>query len=218
MASSAKPSFPRNDLQRIAWALLLMVGLAVLFIGTIVSLTPVVGSGPARLAAVASALILGGWGLVRGGATLESLGLRREGLGAAVLRGVAGAFGIGAVLVLLLFHRGGAEAVYEALLTPSLAERLPYLAIGVMASVLEEPLFRGYLQPLAMRRFGPRGGLLGTALLFAVVHGRALQWPPHALVGKVATGLGLGLLRGRDRSLAGPLVAHALVWFLFGMA
>lgn len=218
MRPGAISPFPRTEGQRILWALALMVALAASFIGTILLFTPLLGPGPARGLAGLLAVALGTAGLIRGHATLDGLGLRWAGLGAAVVRGFLAAAAIGAVLSLLLFLRGGSADVYEAVIAPSLAARLPFLVIGILAALLEEPIFRGYLQPAAMDRFGFLRGGFATALLFALVHGKALHWPPDALLGKLAIGLGLGALRGRDGSLVAPIVAHALVWFLFGLA
>ena len=72
--------------------------------------------------------------------------------------------------------------------------------VAAMSAVAEELLFRGVL--LA------RAGLIGSAILFAVLHlppKRALWlWAPISLV----VGLALGLLMQRTGVLAAPIVAH----------
>lgn len=73
------------------------------------------------------------------------------------------------------------------------------ILVPLAAGVCEETLFRGFLQP--------RIGLLGSNVLFGLVHlayGTVLQ-----LVVPFVFGLGLGLLYRWQRSLWAPIMAHA---------
>jgi len=49
----------------------------------------------------------------------------------------------------------------------SIGERILFLLIGLSAALIEEALFRGYIQPVAMSKYGKVGGLMMTAFLFA---------------------------------------------------
>jgi hypothetical protein len=102
----------------------------------------------------------------------------------------------------------GWEEVQETLLQvlalegPELA-----LAIGiaiVLGPLLEELLFRGFLQFALAQSLGERGGLLASSLLFALLHGTA-GLPVLFLLSCF-----LGWLQLRTRSLWVPWSAHAL--------
>ena len=94
-----------------------------------------------------------------------------------------------------LVHRGGRlDLVSTALLAVTAA---------VIAPVVEELVFRGFLLTRWARRFGVRSGLVSTALLFGVLH-FAL-----APLGATALGLVAGVLYLRTRSLVAPILAHA---------
>jgi membrane protease YdiL (CAAX protease family) len=85
--------------------------------------------------------------------------------------------------------------------------------IGIEAALTEETLFRGDLQPTLERILGRGGGLLLTAVLFAVYHLRFELW---GLLGKTAFGLVFGLLRDRTGRLVSPAMAHGLTWTVLG--
>jgi membrane protease YdiL (CAAX protease family) len=58
-------------------------------------------------------------------------------------------------------------------------------------------------------------GILLTAVVFAFYH---LKVSPQALLGKLVIGIVLGALRGRDRPLTAPAIAHVLLWAVLGTA
>jgi membrane protease YdiL (CAAX protease family) len=207
------------------------------------------------------------------GARPADVGLTARRLGVNLLAGVVaaivllpGAYGIQALVVLLVQHLGGASQDHpfaklgEVSLFP-VEWVLLLLVATVVAPVWEELLFRGIIQPwvsdrrlgglcaflaalaitlsarwdhlkaagglsvllvqllpimvlltlvpvylVLARRSRPAGGLFATSVLFAWIH--VSVWPsPIALVW---LGLGLGWLAQRTRSLAGPIVLHAL--------
>lgn len=109
-----------------------------------------------------------------------------------------------------------AHSTFATALAYPLSSRLLLLMVGAHIAFFEESVFRGYLQPALMKRFGYLGGLLLTAVLFAAWH------PPyfHVVGFVIRLGLGLvtGVLRGTDRSLMAPAVAHALLWAVVGLA
>ena len=90
------------------------------------------------------------------------------------------------------------------LLNPN--DRLGALLLAVLAApVFEEILFRGIiLRGLAITR-GMVGGLLASALLFAVVHINPIQFPAAFLLGIL-----LGLVFLRTGSLVASMVMHGL--------
>ncbi|MCE7889956.1 MAG: CPBP family intramembrane metalloprotease [Sorangiineae bacterium PRO1] len=94
-------------------------------------------------------------------------------------------------------------------------QRAQILLIGVLAAGTEETVFRGYLQPGLVARLGFPAGLLVGALLFGLYH-FPMGLPLGHLASKAVSGVVLGLLRGRDRSLVAPAFAHFLFWQLVG--
>jgi uncharacterized protein len=83
--------------------------------------------------------------------------------------------------------------------------RLALLAV-VIAPVVEEVLFRGFLQPLLKKSLGPRMALVLTAALFAYVH-----FHVGSFVQLWVLGLALGLAYECTGSLAVSVLVHA--WF-----
>lgn len=79
------------------------------------------------------------------------------------------------------------------------------LLVGVGAPLVEECFFRGFVQPAAVRRFGPVAGVVGTAAVFAGAHFQALQFPALFLFGLL-----LGLLAYRSGRIGPCVVAHVV--------
>lgn len=91
-------------------------------------------------------------------------------------------------------------------------QALDSLGGGVAAAFIEETFFRGWLQTLTVRRWGPWAGIPLATLAFALIH-------LVTLVGwlRVATffpGLVMGWLRWRHGSVLPSILYHALcnVW------
>jgi membrane protease YdiL (CAAX protease family) len=78
------------------------------------------------------------------------------------------------------------------------------LAAIVVAPVIEELLFRGYLQSALAQFAGAKVALVGSALAFGLAHGLAYAFP------LACVGLWLGWLRQRYASLLTPMLGHAL--------
>ena len=70
--------------------------------------------------------------------------------------------------------------------------------------ILEEVLFRGFVQPLAVQGLGPLAGVVLTSLLFGLIHGTAAFLPVFTL------SLVLGILRQNSGHLLPAIVAHCL--------
>jgi membrane protease YdiL (CAAX protease family) len=132
------------------------------------------------------------------------------------LGALGGALAVGALFA--IFAGLGRLEVFgflaDALDRPPRQELL-FLGIGVLAAFTEETVYRGWLQPRFVARWGLGWGVLATAALFAVLH---FQPAPLALAGKLAVGLVLGLLRARTGTLWAPAIAHVVIWVVFGMA
>ncbi len=72
----------------------------------------------------------------------------------------------------------------------------------------EEIYFRGWLQPLLARHFGPWIGIGVTAVLFAALHLLAGERSPLSLVNIALAGTLFGLLAWRTGGIAASVMAH----------
>lgn len=85
------------------------------------------------------------------------------------------------------------------------AERLWPVVLGVVVvPLLEETLFRAFVQPAFVKRLGTRGGIAATATLFGILHGGVAFVPIFALA------CVLGLVYARTRRLGVVWAIHAL--------
>ena len=182
------------------------------FLGSPAALVTVVATGCLQLVGVVGLGLLA-WGRM----TTRSLGWRLEGARDVVL-GLCGALGLATCTVIVILLSGGnAHELLQEILGFTFAQRIEMLFIGLFAATTEEPLFRGYLQPALMAKLGNAPGLIVGAAIFSLYHA---PFMPHlaALLNKFAFGLILGLLRGRDRPLVAPAVAHFGLWQIMGFA
>ena len=76
--------------------------------------------------------------------------------------------------------------------------------IVVVAPILEEVVFRGFVQPPLVRRVGRWGGIVATAGLFAMVH----LSDPQAVPPLFILGCALGWLRERTGMLGASIALH----------
>jgi membrane protease YdiL (CAAX protease family) len=92
------------------------------------------------------------------------------------------------------------------------------MAVGILlAPVVEETLFRGYLYPVLARALGVEGGVLVTGLLFGAMHAPQLWggWGQMALIALV--GITLTYVRARSGSVVASWLLHlGYNTFLFG--
>jgi membrane protease YdiL (CAAX protease family) len=79
------------------------------------------------------------------------------------------------------------------------------LAVGLVIPVAEEVVFRGCLFPGLKKSLGLWPGLLLSAALFAFAHLELVAFPPLFVMGLLAA-----LLYERTKTLAAPVVLHAL--------
>ncbi|MCC6445095.1 MAG: CPBP family intramembrane metalloprotease [Armatimonadetes bacterium] len=93
---------------------------------------------------------------------------------------------------------------------------LAFLVIGVIGPIGEEILFRGYIYTVLKKRFSVRAAVLGSAFLFAAVHGQ-----PLALLPIFAIGVALALLYEYTGSLVPSMIVHMVnnsaiaIWMYF---
>jgi membrane protease YdiL (CAAX protease family) len=150
-----------------------------------------------------------------GGASWKSLGWQTDRLALDLLLGALGAL-VAMTLSLapvVLSHHATVGELLTGIRQWSLLDRCYFALIGLQAAAIEESLFRGYLQPALCNKLGLVGGIVLTAVIFAIYH---LNLRPLALSGKIGLGLVYGLLRGRDRSLFAPATTHVLTWIILG--
>jgi membrane protease YdiL (CAAX protease family) len=78
----------------------------------------------------------------------------------------------------------------------------------VAAPLIEEMMFRGFLQPLFSRTVGVTLGILITSILFGGLHAFEYQfaWQYVAAIG--AVGVALGILRVKTNSILPGTVMH----------
>lgn len=181
---------------------------------------------PANLAALAALLLISH----RSGAGRADLGSERGNLRRGSIVGLVAGAGFAAVIGLLaaipatrgLFDDQRAADIGTAGLLYQTVVRIP---LGT--ALFEEAAFRGVLTGLARLAWGTRVGTLVPALLFGLWHvvpalrvadgnATAEGWAAGVVVaGSVvatfAAGLVFTLLRDRTKSLAAPMVVHALV-------
>jgi membrane protease YdiL (CAAX protease family) len=97
---------------------------------------------------------------------------------------------------------------------PGVPVWLGVISSVVVAPVVEELFFRGLAFRAWLREYGPRAALIGTSVLFGLVHfglnpldGLAAELPRMAII--AGGGLVLGALALRTGSLTAPIAAHA---------
>lgn len=121
----------------------------------------------------------------------------------------------GPVLVLLVAVLGQLmnTPVIDNSIEKLLHGRMAILVVGFFASTLgplaEELIFRGFLQPLMIRSLGVAGGILGSSLPFALLHGPQYSWSWQHIVLLVLASSVFGYTRHRTGSTAASTLVHA---------
>jgi membrane protease YdiL (CAAX protease family) len=129
-----------------------------------------------------------------------------------VLYALAGGsvLGFGSQLAGALLHRWIPKSlpIEQFFSTPASAYALAAFGI-LVAPLVEELFFRGFLYPALARRLGVMAGILLTAALFALLHAGqlALAWAPLLIL--FAVGAVLTLVRARTNSVATCVLIHA---------
>jgi len=225
------PRWPLGSGKRIAHALACVVGfelwqlLAFAFVFGVLRIAPAdmwAGDPAVIINTIISgslAMVCAVWlCIVRlGRVSFRDLGWHAERLGLSLGWGILGALLLCATVIGVLAASGALSQtdVIGFIGGYTVRQRLLFLAVGASAAAVEESLFRGYLQPALAAKIGLVGGILVGAAVFSLYH---LFMGPSLvnLCGKFAIGVILGSLRGRDRSLVAPILAHFAMWQIFG--
>lgn len=88
--------------------------------------------------------------------------------------------------------------------------------LAAIAGISEEILFRGVIQPWMESSWGIAAGLIGSNILFGLVHAITPLYTVLAIL--VGIYLGLALDVGGDRNLLTPIIIHGLYDFLAFLA
>jgi len=84
-----------------------------------------------------------------------------------------------------------------------------FLAMAVLvAPLVEETLFRGYLYPLFARSFGVAPGIVLTGVLFGLMHGAQLGWTWGLVAMLVFVGIVFTIVRARTGSVFASYLMH----------
>ena len=113
----------------------------------------------------------------------------------------------GWLITRVIGDQGGSNPLLEIVLNSQdpLALLLLSLTAVVLAPLFEETIFRGVLLPVLGQSLGRLGGVLVSALVFAVAHLSIGELAPLLVLG-----LGLGLLRLSTGRLLPCVVMHSL--------
>lgn len=84
-----------------------------------------------------------------------------------------------------------------------------FMAMAVLvAPLVEETLFRGYLYPLFARSFGVVPGILVTGALFGLMHGAQLGWTWALVTTLIFVGIVFTIVRARTGSVFASYLMH----------
>ncbi|HLH43478.1 MAG TPA: CPBP family intramembrane glutamic endopeptidase [Bryobacteraceae bacterium] len=83
------------------------------------------------------------------------------------------------------------------------------LFVVVLGPAFEELVFRGFLLPLLVKTFGPAGGILLTALPFALLHGSQNQWAWQQITVIGIAGAAFGYAKYKTGSTAASTLLHS---------
>jgi len=79
----------------------------------------------------------------------------------------------------------------------------------ILAPIVEELVFRGFLQPLFSKTLGAPAGILICAALFGLMHGKQSQWAWQLILAISLAGAAFGYVRERTGSTAAAVALHA---------
>ena len=84
-----------------------------------------------------------------------------------------------------------------------------FMAMAVLvAPLVEETVFRGYLYPLFARSFGVAAGIIITGILFGLMHGAQLGWTWGLVSVLVAVGIIFTFVRARTGTVFASFLLH----------
>jgi len=80
--------------------------------------------------------------------------------------------------------------------------------VVVAGPIVEELVFRGFLQPLFSKTLGSAAGILISALLFGLLHAPQSQWAWQVVLAITLAGAAFGYVRERTGSTLASIAAH----------
>jgi membrane protease YdiL (CAAX protease family) len=122
---------------------------------------------------------------------------------------------LGPVLVLVVVALGGMmrTPVVDNSIQQLLRDRWSVVLVGVFAvtagPLAEELMFRGFLQPVAMRSLGAWAGVALASAPFALLHGPQYQWSWQHIALLFLASCTFGVVRWRTNSTAASTLVHA---------
>lgn len=157
---------------------------------------------------------LRGWGWPRSSAAARRAGLRADPISSSVWRWslLAGGLGLAASIVLFLVtHRliRWPQPQHPDLSHIASTTLLPVLLVSALvAGISEEAGFRGYMQGLLERRYGPAVGIIITSIVFGLAHLTHGAFLP-AILFDIGSGALYGLVAYRSGSIVPAIVLHS---------
>jgi hypothetical protein len=84
-----------------------------------------------------------------------------------------------------------------------------FMAMAVLvAPLVEETVFRGYLYPLLAKSFGVATGVIVTGVLFGLMHGAQLGWTWSLVLVLILVGIIFTFVRARTGSVFASFLLH----------
>jgi membrane protease YdiL (CAAX protease family) len=84
-----------------------------------------------------------------------------------------------------------------------------FMAMAVLvAPLVEETVFRGYLYPLFAKSFGVANSVIITGILFGLMHGAQLGWTWSLVFVLIAVGVIFTFVRARTGSVFASFLLH----------
>lgn len=152
-------------------------------------------------------------GVLRGAPFWRSLGWKKIGLDSHWPKSPWLYFGAGALLSLVIAFATNAvqppkDAPIEELLNNK-NTALFFMAMAVLiAPLVEETVFRGYLYPLLARSFGAAASIILTGTFFGLLHGMQLGWSRGIVLALIAVGIIFTFVRARTGSVLASFLLH----------
>jgi membrane protease YdiL (CAAX protease family) len=160
---------------------------------------------------------LRGWGWPRSGAAARRRDLRANFLrgrawGWSLAAGALSAAGlVAAYLVAESLVRVPQQRFPDVSKIPAVTVVCSFLMAAVVAGLVEEAAFRGYLQAPLERRYGPVAAILVTGAFFGLAHALHAEWTPWLILIYIASSAIFGTLAFLTGSILPGAVLHGAV-------
>jgi membrane protease YdiL (CAAX protease family) len=120
-----------------------------------------------------------------------------------------GGCGLSVVVALLTSHMKTPDQMPVEELFKYRSTALLFMAMAVLvAPLVEETLFRGYLYPLFARSFGVTPSIVITGTLFGLMHGAQLGWTVSLVSVLIIVGIVFTIVRARTGSVFASYLMH----------